>query len=116
MGEGGVGVASRKKEGGADEAIGSFEEGVGALEALVAELESGELPLEKALESFERGVRLVRLLNERLNAAEEKIDVLSRAPGGELTVEPHRPRAREAAAGTEWAELDEGMDEDDGGD
>jgi exodeoxyribonuclease VII small subunit len=73
---------SRKTEtdGGAE----SFDQGVMALEELVGALESGELPLEQALAAFEQGVGLVRRLNERLNQAEQKIEILSRSAGGEL--------------------------------
>ena len=100
-------MATKKKSGAGDDASGSFEAGVEALEGLVAELESGELPLEKALESFERGVRLVRRLNERLNQAENKIEILSRGPGGDLVVEPHEPEEAHDPPGS--------LDEDDGG-
>ncbi len=78
--------AKKKKDAGAGEPV-SFEVGVAALEGLVEELESGELPLEKALESYERGVGLVRQLNQRLNEAEKKIEILSRNEAGELVTE-----------------------------
>lgn len=65
----------------------SFEEKMGALELLVARLESGELSLEEALRAYEEGVALVRQLNERLNAAERVIEVLSRGRDGELRVD-----------------------------
>lgn len=83
-------MAAKKRDPASEEPVGSFEDGVGALEGLVAELESGELPLEKALESFERGVQLVRRLNDRLNEAERKIEILSRGPDGDLIVRSHR--------------------------
>ena len=70
------------------EAKATFEDGMKALEGLVNELESGDLPLEKALESYEKGVGLVRSLNARLNEAEKKIELLSRDGSGELTVDP----------------------------
>jgi exodeoxyribonuclease VII small subunit len=63
-----------------------FEAGMSALEALVARLESGELPLEEALAAFEQGVALVRALNERLSAAERRVEVLTRGTDGELRV------------------------------
>ncbi len=81
-------MAARKKKADEHSSKGTFDEGVSALEAVVAELESGELPLEKALESFEKGIALVRQLNERLNHAEKRIEVLSRGSEGELVVAP----------------------------
>ena len=46
-----------------------FDQGMAELEAIVARLEAGELPLEEALAAFEAGVTLVRTLNQRLNDA-----------------------------------------------
>ena len=65
-----------------------FEEGMAALEALVARLESGELALEEALLAFERGVALVRALHERLTAAEQRVELLVRGADGRLSLQP----------------------------
>lgn len=46
------------------------------LEAVVKELEGGELPLEKALERFEEGVRLARRGSQMLDAVEERVEML----------------------------------------
>jgi exodeoxyribonuclease VII small subunit len=59
-----------------------FADGLAALEALVAQLESGELALEDALRAFEDGVGLVRTLNAQLGAAEERVQILIRGAGG----------------------------------
>jgi exodeoxyribonuclease VII small subunit len=53
------------------------------LEKIVRELERGELPLEKSLELFERGVKLSRECQERLQEAERRIEVLLQRDGGE---------------------------------
>jgi exodeoxyribonuclease VII small subunit len=76
-------MAGRKKA--ADDKT-SFDQGMNALEQIVAELESGDLPLEKALEAYEKGVGLVRGLNDRLTEAEKKIEILSRGRDGSLEV------------------------------
>lgn len=55
-----------------------FEQALAALEQLVAELESGALPLEQALASFERGVALTRQCQAALRAAEQKVEILAR--------------------------------------
>ena len=65
-----------------------FDEGLAALEALVVRLESGELALEEALAAFEQGVALVRLLNERLTAAEQRVELLIRGDDGGLRLQP----------------------------
>jgi exodeoxyribonuclease VII small subunit len=58
-----------------------FEESMSALEKIVAQLESGDLPLEKALELFEEGVRLARRCQSQLEVAERKVELLLRERG-----------------------------------
>jgi len=65
-----------------------FEDGLAELEATVAKLESGELSLEDSLAAFERGVGLVKALNERLGAVEQRIEVLTRDGNGTLRTRP----------------------------
>ncbi len=59
-----------------DPSIKDFESAIGELESIVKTLEDGELPLEKSLELFERGVELSRFCHSRLEAAERRIEVL----------------------------------------
>lgn len=59
-----------------------FADALAALETVVAQLESGELALEDALRAFEDGVGLVRVLNAQLGAAEERVQILMRSGGG----------------------------------
>ncbi len=56
----------------------SFEEGLKELEAVVKELESGELPLERALELYEKGVALSERCRKQLEEAETRIEILSK--------------------------------------
>jgi exodeoxyribonuclease VII small subunit len=65
-----------------------FEDGLAALESLVAALETGELALEDALRSFEAGVGLVRTLNAQLAAAEQRVEILTRGADGRLQSRP----------------------------
>ncbi|MFN8625407.1 MAG: exodeoxyribonuclease VII small subunit [Candidatus Binatia bacterium] len=65
-----------------------FDQGMAELEAIVGRMESGELPLEEALAAFEAGIALVRALNQRLSAAEARIEVLSRDAQGALRTQP----------------------------
>jgi exodeoxyribonuclease VII small subunit len=67
-----------------DDAPMRFEDGLAALETLVAGLETGELALEDALRSFEAGVGLVRTLNAQLAAAEQRVEILTRGADGRL--------------------------------
>ncbi len=51
-----------------------FEDAFARLEALVGEMERGELPLEQMLDRFEEGVRLVRQCNEFLGQAQLRVE------------------------------------------
>ena len=55
----------------------TFEDALNQLEALVEQMERGELSLEDSLASFERGVALTRRCEAALKAAEQKVDILS---------------------------------------
>ncbi len=63
-----------------------FEQSLMELEALVARLEQGDVPLEEALETFERGVALTRQCQTALRTAQQKVEILL-ARNGEETVE-----------------------------
>jgi exodeoxyribonuclease VII small subunit len=54
----------------------SFEQSMERLTHIVEKLEEGELPLEQSLALFEEGVRLSRLAQERLDAAQQRIERL----------------------------------------
>ncbi len=53
-----------------------LEKSLEELEALVTRLESGDLPLERALKEFERGVKLTRQCQTALQEAEQKVEIL----------------------------------------
>ncbi len=54
-----------------------LEKSLGELEKIVESLEGGELPLDKALEQFERGVGLSRECQKALAEAEQRVQILS---------------------------------------
>ena len=56
--------------------LGGLEKSLEELEALVARLESGDLPLEQALKEFEHGVKLTRQCQAALQEAEQKVEIL----------------------------------------
>jgi exodeoxyribonuclease VII small subunit len=77
----------------------SFEAGLQQLEAIVKEMEGGELPLERALELFERGMKLSDACRKQLEEAETRVEVLMRRAGsaaGEEKVQPHPFRTDKA--------------------
>ena len=59
-----------------DTAENSFEKALTELAELVALLEKGDLPLEKTLEHFERGIALTRRCQRELREAEQKVEIL----------------------------------------
>ncbi len=65
----------------------SFESSLEELEKIVAALEDGDRPLEEALELFEKGVKLSRECQKRLDEAERKIQVLLKDAEGEPVLE-----------------------------
>jgi exodeoxyribonuclease VII small subunit len=77
----------------------SFEAGLQQLETIVKEMESGELPLERALELFERGMKLSDACRKQLEEAETRVEVLMRRAGtaaGEEKMQPQPFRTDKA--------------------
>lgn len=66
----------------------SFEKALSDLEKIVKALESGDLPLEKALEKFEAGIRLSRYCNEMLDDAEKRVSLLMSDDDGQTVEKP----------------------------
>ncbi len=72
-----------------DEAPLSFEAGLQQLEAIVKEMESGELPLDRALDLFERGTKLSDACRKQLEEAETRVEILMKR-AGEVQPQPLR--------------------------
>jgi exodeoxyribonuclease VII small subunit len=67
------------------------------LEAIVEQMESGKLPLEDLIVRYEEGMNLVKVCQERLANAEQKIEIIARNSAGKSLVKQFEP-TREAAA------------------
>jgi exodeoxyribonuclease VII small subunit len=67
--------------------IKDFESAIAELEKIVKQLEEGDLPLDKSLALFERGVELSRYCHDQLGDAQRRIDVLTER--GELKDASH---------------------------
>jgi len=61
-----------------------FEQALKRLEEIVAELEKGELALERSMELFEEGIKLSRWCGDKLEEAERKVEVLVKDSEGAL--------------------------------
>jgi exodeoxyribonuclease VII small subunit len=68
----------------------SFEAVLDELEKVVKELEGGDLPLERSLELFEKGMALSETCRKQLENAETRVEMLIRKDG-KLQPEPFRP-------------------------
>jgi exodeoxyribonuclease VII small subunit len=66
----------------------SFEEAFEQLEAAVAALQDGQMPLEKALQQYQDGMRLAQYCNELLQKAELTVQQLSVDGNGTFSVDP----------------------------
>ena len=72
----------------------SFEAALAELEQVVKQLEAGDLPLEKSLELFERGVSLSDMCRKKLEEAETRVEILIRKEG-KIQPEPFGPEKSE---------------------
>jgi exodeoxyribonuclease VII small subunit len=68
----------------------SFEASLEQLEKVVKELEGGDLPLERSLELFEKGMALSEGCRKQLEDAETRVEMLIRKEG-KIQAEPFRP-------------------------
>src|SRR3954468_19635454 len=80
-------VKSKAQKSDQKDNLPDFEKSLSELEALVAKLEQGDVPLEEALQTFERGVALTRQCQTALRTAQQKVEVLL-TRNGEESIEP----------------------------
>jgi exodeoxyribonuclease VII small subunit len=69
----------------------NFEKAMSRLEAIVEQMESGKLPLEDLIVRYEEGMNLVKVCQERLTSAEQKIEIIARNNTGKPTVKNFEP-------------------------
>ena len=66
----------------------SFEEAFARLEATIAALQDGKMPLERALQQYQEGMKLVQRCNELLQQAELTIQQLTVDDAGNISTQP----------------------------
>jgi exodeoxyribonuclease VII small subunit len=71
----------------------NFENAMDRLEAIVEQMESGKLPLEDLIVRYEEGMNLVKICQERLASAEQKIEIIARNSAGRPVVKNFEPAA-----------------------
>jgi exodeoxyribonuclease VII small subunit len=70
--------------------VQNFEAGLAELERIVKEMESGELPLERTIELFEKGMELSETCRKQLLEAETRVEMLTKKDG-KYQASPFRP-------------------------
>ena len=71
----------------------NFEQAMKRLEAIVEQMESGELSLEDLIVRYEEGMKLVKVCQERLVSAEQRIEIITRNSAGKPVVRKFEPAA-----------------------
>lgn len=71
----------------------NFEQAMQRLEEIVEQMESGELPLEDLIVRYEEGMKLVKVCQERLASAEQRIEIITRNSTGKPVVKKFEPAA-----------------------
>ncbi len=73
----------------------TLESAMERLDALVREMETGELPLETLIARYEEGIALSRLCQEKLDRAEQRIQLLTKDAAGQSALADFTPGADE---------------------
>jgi exodeoxyribonuclease VII small subunit len=68
-----------------------FEKNLERLDAIVRQLEDADLPLEKALQLYEEGMKLSDVCHKQLEEAEGRVEILTKKVGGKVVAEPFEP-------------------------
>ena len=71
----------------------NFEGAMDRLETIVGQMESGKLPLDDLIVRYEEGMKLVKICQERLATAEQKIEIIARNSAGKPVVKDFEPGA-----------------------
>jgi exodeoxyribonuclease VII small subunit len=71
-----------------DIAAMNFEDALAELEQIVRRLEGGQVKLDEAIQSYERGAQLKRHCERKLNEAQQRVDRIVIGPEGAVGVEP----------------------------
>lgn len=69
----------------------TFEQAMGQLEQIIQSLESGDVPLEKAIELFQQGTELSQICSTKLAQIESKMEVLIEQADGSFTKKDFQP-------------------------
>jgi len=71
----------------------NFEAAMDRLEEIVEQMESGKMMLEELIGRYEEGMKLVKICQERLASAEQRIEIITRNHAGKAVVKNFEPAA-----------------------
>lgn len=103
----------------------SFEKALDDLEKIVSKMEAGDLTLDESLKQYEKGVKLIRACNKKLDSCEQRIEMIIKNEDGDFektdfaeaeTTEAKKPTKKKAVK-KETKEVDEttsGEDKEEG--
>ena len=74
----------------------NFETAMNRLEEIVEQMESGKMMLEELIVRYEEGMKLVKICQERLASAEQRIEIITRNHAGRPAVKEFEPAAETA--------------------
>ena len=74
--------------------VPDFETNLKRLDSIVRELEDADLPLEKALQLYEEGMKLSEACHQQLEEAEGRVEILRKRVGGKMVAEPFNTEER----------------------
>jgi exodeoxyribonuclease VII small subunit len=74
----------------------NFEGAMDRLEAIVEQMESGKMHLEDLIVRYEEGMKLVKICQERLASAEQRIEIITRNSAGKPVVKDFEPASENA--------------------
>lgn len=84
----------------------NFEAAMDRLEAIVDQMESGKVMLEELIVRYEEGMKLVKICQERLTSAEQRIEIITRNHAGKPVVKEFEPKAEASSSAVPQPEGD----------
>ena len=90
----------------------NFEGAMDRLEKIVEQMESGKLPLEDLIVRYEEGMNLVKVCQERLAKAEQKIEIIARNSAGKAIVKDFEPTPESRDRATETVDESESTNDE----
>ena len=81
----------------------TFEERLQQVEALIAKMESGEMPLEEAMQQYEAGLNALNALEKELTAAQQRLTVLRQQSGEDIEAPMQDQHCRHTRNTASWS-------------